>query len=114
MMSSITKEPWQFIAPELASGSHMIEVHAIGTTQMSTAVAITGDQGLPCTAAAGCGGTDVCVMGGCLAGLDAPSGIGVQCSKESDCISLTCVDGGETFKHCGATCDPGHREQLSR
>ena len=46
-------------------------------------------------------------MGGCLAGPDAPGGLGVQCSQDSDCISLTCADGGETFKHCGATCDPG-------
>ena len=106
-VESITMAPWQFIAPELASGSHMIEVHAIDTTQMSTTVAITVDQGPPCTAAAGCSGTDVCVMGGCFAGPDAPGGLGVQCSQDSDCISLTCADGGETFKHCGATCDPG-------
>ncbi len=107
MVSSVTAAPWQFVAPELSEGSHAIEVHAIDVTQMSTTVAITVDQGPPCTAAAGCTGHDVCVMGGCLAGPDEPGGLGVQCSSDTDCISLTCVDGGDQFEHCGAACDPG-------
>lgn len=106
-VEAITMPPWQFLAPALSNGSHTLEVHAIDVTQMSTTVAITVNQGPSCTAAAGCTGTDVCVMGGCLAGPDAPGGLGVQCAKESDCISLSCVDAGEMFKHCGAACDPG-------
>ncbi len=106
MVDQLTAEPWVFTAPVLGDGPHALEVHAIDKTQMSATVAITVNQGPPCTAAAGCAGTDVCVMGGCLPGPDEPGGLGAICQTAHECLSMSCANGGETFMHCVAPCDP--------
>lgn len=106
LADTATAAPWGFTAPDLAMGSHAIEVHAIDTTNMSTVVALSIDQGPACTAGGGCTGTDVCVAGGCIAGPEEPNGLGTICTSGAECISMTCADGGEQFKHCVAACDP--------
>lgn len=107
LADTLTAEPWVFTAPDLAQGPHAVEVHAIDTTNMSATTAISIDQGPACTASGGCAGTDVCVAGGCIPGPDEPGGLGSICHEAHECISLTCAEGGEMFKHCVATCDPG-------
>ena len=108
MVDQTAMAPYVFTAPaSLGDGAHAIEVHAIDTTMMSSVAAIDVTQGPPCTAAAGCEGTDVCVMGSCIAGPDQPGGLGDTCSENHECLSMVCADGGETFKHCVAACDPG-------
>ncbi|MEO6773602.1 MAG: Ig-like domain-containing protein [Kofleriaceae bacterium] len=107
MTDAISAAPWQFTAPMLADGAHTIEIHAIDTTQMSAMTSISVTQGPPCTAAAGCEGTDVCVAGGCIPGPDAAGGLGAICQTGGQCLSLQCASAGEAFMHCVAACDPG-------
>ena len=106
MTDAISAAPWQFTAPMLAEGPHAIEIHAIDTTQMSSMTSISVTQGPPCTAAAGCDGTDVCVDGGCIPGPDAAGGLGSICQSSDQCLSMQCASTGETFMHCVAGCDP--------
>jgi MYXO-CTERM domain-containing protein len=108
MVDAISGEPWQFTAPSLAMGAHAIEIHAVDATQMPAMTSITVTQGPPCTAAAGCEGTDVCVDGGCLPGPDEAGGLGVICQSGDQCLSLQCAAAGEQFMHCVAPCDPNH------
>jgi hypothetical protein len=99
-------EPYSFIAPaDLAIGSHMIEARAIDVQGTPGSAVITIDQGMPCTAAAGCEGTDVCVMGNCVAGPGQPGGLGAICQIDEECLSMMCADGGEPLKHCVESCD---------
>jgi len=105
MVDATTGAPWHFTAPMLADGAHTIEIHAIDTTQMAAMTSITVNQGPPCTAAAACEGTDVCVDGGCIAGPGAPGGLGSICQTGEQCLSMQCASAGETFMHCVAPCD---------
>lgn len=106
MTDAISAAPWQFTAPMLATGAHAIEIHAVDATQMPAMTSITVNQGPPCTAAAGCDGTDVCVAGGCIPGPDAAGGLGAICQAGDQCLSLQCASDGEQFMHCVAPCDP--------
>jgi len=72
---------------------------------MSAMTSITVNQGPPCTAAAGCDGTDVCVNGGCIPGPDVGGGLSSICQTADQCLSMQCASGGETFMHCVASCD---------
>ena len=94
-------------------GSHTIEVHAMDTTQMPAMTSITVTQGPPCTAAAGCEGTDVCVDGGCIPGPDAPGGLGAICQSGDQCLSLQCAT-RRRARSCTAwlACDPSSAAQL--
>jgi hypothetical protein len=102
----VMTEPYSFTAPaDLAIGTHTIEARAIDVQGTPGSATITIDQGEPCTATKGCDGTDVCVMGNCVPGPDQPGGLGVVCSRNEDCLSMVCADGGEPLEHCVETCD---------
>ncbi len=107
MVASTTEAPYELVAPDLPEGMHTLEAKAFdvqGTPATSEPVAI--DLGPPCTAAAGCEGTDVCVMGLCVAGPDAPGGLGVFCQADTECLSHHCVtDGASGEAYCVEGCD---------
>jgi hypothetical protein len=99
--------PYVFHAPTLDLGAHTIEVRAIDVTGMPASQSIAITQGPPCTDAAGCTGTDVCVSGNCIAGPAEPGGLGDTCLKNPECLSLICAAGpNDTLMHCVAECDP--------
>jgi len=91
---------------DVAEGPHEIEARAtdvqgvVGTTTLNIVM------GPPCTSAKGCTGDDVCVSGVCIAGPNAPGGLGSICQKETECLSHQCVDAGESQKHCAEACSP--------
>jgi hypothetical protein len=102
----VTAEPYSFTAPaDLAIGTHTIEARAIDVQGTPGSATITIDQGEPCTAAHGCEGTDVCVMGNCVPGPEQGGGLGVVCDRNTDCLSMMCADGGEPLEHCVEACD---------
>jgi hypothetical protein len=92
---------------DLPMGPHMLEARAFDVQDVMSSTTINVTQGPPCTASKGCTGSDVCVSGVCLPGPEEPGGLGDQCQQDAECLSQHCTDGGETFKHCTETCDPG-------
>ncbi len=102
-----TISPYKLIAPDLAEGPHTLEARAYdlqGTPATSAPVDI--DLGPPCTAVAGCEGKDVCVQGLCVAGPDAPGGLGYICQADTECLSGQCQTDGATGDHfCVESCD---------
>lgn len=88
----------------LAQGAHTLEARAtdvqgvVGTTTLNITV------GEPCTAAAGCSGVDVCVSGVCIPGPEEPGGLGDQCQRDTECLTLQCADAGEAQRYCTAAC----------
>ena len=63
-------------------------------------------MGPPCTASAGCEGTDVCLAGVCIPGPDAPGGLGYECSAATECLSRNCLKDGGSFGYCVEQCNP--------
>ncbi|HUS28745.1 MAG TPA: Ig-like domain-containing protein [Kofleriaceae bacterium] len=93
---------------DLSMGPHTLEARAYDVQDVMATTTISVNQGPPCTASKGCTGSEVCVSGICLPGPDEPGGLGDQCQSDAECLSQHCTDGGEKFKHCTETCDPGN------
>ena len=100
--------PFTVVAMDgIAEGPHMLEVRAVDIQGTPASVMLPITMGPPCTAAAGCEGTDVCVTGVCLPGPDAAGGLGYECSANTECIDRVCTkESGESFGHCTEPCDP--------
>jgi hypothetical protein len=96
--------PYWIAAPDLAEGPHTVEARAFDVQGTPASTTIDVDLGPPCTASKGCEGDDVCVMGGCVPGPDAPGGLGGYCAKDIECQSLTCVE-ASNGKACVEACD---------
>jgi len=107
VVTETTERPYKLIAPDLAEGPHTVEARAFdvqGTPATSNPVDV--DLGPPCTAAKGCDGTDVCVQGLCVAGPDAPGGLGHFCQADTECLSEKCTtDGATGDRFCTTGCD---------
>jgi uncharacterized protein (TIGR03382 family) len=73
---------------------------------MPASASISVTQGPPCTASTICKGDDVCVMGQCIPGPSVGGGLGAVCQGDAQCLEMQCANGGETFEHCVAPCDP--------
>lgn len=99
--------PYVIIAPDgIAAGPHTLEVRAVDVQGTPASTTIDIVMGPPCTASKGCTGDDVCVMGVCLAGPDAPGGLGAVCQANTECISRSCLANTEMERHCTEACDP--------
>jgi hypothetical protein len=103
-----SEEPFTIVAPDvIEQGPHAMELRAIDVQGTPGSTMLDIVMGPPCTAAAGCEGVDVCVMGVCLPGPDASGGLGYDCQANSECISRNCVKAsGEKIGHCVEMCDP--------
>jgi hypothetical protein len=98
--------PYQVSAPEsIGQGPHSVEVRAFDVQGTPAMASVEVDVGPPCTASKGCSGDDVCVMGVCLPGPDAPGGLGSFCNANTECLSNVCIgeEGGE--KACVEPCE---------
>ncbi|MEO8701699.1 MAG: Ig-like domain-containing protein [Kofleriaceae bacterium] len=97
---------FRIVAPDgIAEGPHAIEVRAIDIQGTIGSATSEIDMGPPCTAAAGCEGEDVCVMGGCVAGPDTPGGLGNFCQANTECLSNQCVADSAGDRFCTEPCD---------
>lgn len=98
--------PYRLTAPaDLAEGPHTVEVVAYDVQGTPGSATVEIELGPPCSASSGCEGTDVCVMGGCVAGPDAPGGLGAFCQANTECISNQCVADAAGERFCVESCD---------
>lgn len=102
-----TEAPFKIVAPlDLAQGPHTVEARATDIQDdVATSSAVAVDLGPPCTAADGCEGDDVCVMGLCVAGPGAPGGLGSGCQGSGECLSDNCVMDTTGAGYCVESCD---------
>lgn len=107
VVAESTTPPFKLVAPlDLAQGPYTIEARATDIQDDSaTSSSVDVVLGPPCTAAAGCEGEDVCVMGLCVAGPDTPGGLGFPCQGPGECISENCVMDTSGAGYCVESCD---------
>jgi hypothetical protein len=99
-------EPYRIAAPlDLPLGPHVVEAVAYDIQGTPGSSRIDVELGPPCTAASGCEGTDVCVMGGCVAGPDQPGGLGNFCQVDRECLSDLCAASTNGERFCVEACD---------
>jgi hypothetical protein len=105
MMQTKVAPPYSFTAPaSLADGPHRVSVLCATKEQAIARVNADVNVGQPCPCAqAGY----ICFDGACIAGPDAPGGVGATCANNEDCISGTCANDGTTSA-CVITCDPSN------
>ncbi len=98
--------PYQVAAPEsVEQGPHSVEVRAFDVQGTPAMASIEVNVGPPCTASKGCSGDDVCVMGVCLPGPEAPGGLGAFCQTNTECLSNVCIGEEGGAKACVEPCD---------
>ena len=101
------EEPYTIVAPDVVEqGPHVLEVRAVDIQGTPTSEMRDIIMGPPCTASAGCTGTDVCLAGVCTPGPDAPGGLGYECSANTECLSRNCLKTDGSFGHCVEQCNP--------
>lgn len=100
--------PYLLSAPlDLPEGEHTAEVIAYDVQSAVANASITVTVGPPCTQSSGCSGTDVCVMGVCLPGPDAPGGLGRDCDANTECLSNRCIGDSTGQSLCVESCTLG-------
>ena len=99
--------PYRLTAPDgIDDGPHTIEARAIDVQGVPASATVDVDMGPPCTAASGCTGDDVCVMGTCVPGPAVPGGLGDRCTANTECLAVQCVSDGHQ-QQCVENCDLG-------
>jgi uncharacterized protein (TIGR03382 family) len=102
--SSLTSSPYNFTTPMLVDGSHDISV-TCATNKLATATAeITIVVGQKCSNDQGCPDNDICYNSACIAGPNAPNGLGATCTSNDKCASGQCASDG-TMQVCVVPCD---------
>ncbi|MDQ3367817.1 MAG: Ig-like domain-containing protein [Myxococcota bacterium] len=105
-LAETQQPPYVIVAPDtIAEGAHTLEVKAFDVQGTSASATLDIVMGPPCTASKGCTGDDVCVMGVCLAGPNAPGGLGAICQGPTECISRQCLADRSGAMHCVEACD---------
>lgn len=95
--------PYEFQAPELANGPHLVEVKALDdvyTSAIATAQVLVGPA---CQADGDCAGGQVCAGQVCVSGPNVAGGLGTSCDTNSDCDSRICTD-TDTDRQCVLSC----------
>lgn len=100
--AKLTAPPFTFMAPAaIADGPHEISVLCATNKQAIATATADVNVGQPCPCAqAGY----VCFDGACIAGPEAPGGVGATCTTNGDCQSGTCASDGATMA-CVIPCD---------
>jgi len=104
--ATLTAAPFNFVAPStLKDGTHMISV-LCGTTKQAVATAtaniIIGEK---CSKDSDCTESGfICYEGACIAGPNAPGGLGTTCTTNGMCASGSCTSDG-TSSYCVVPCD---------
>jgi hypothetical protein len=105
LRSSLTTAPYHYTAPtSLKDGQHTVKVICAtklqATAQATAAVVI----GAPCQDDSNCPANYMCWSGACVAGPNAPGGLGAACTDSSQCVNGTCASDGNQML-CVISCD---------
>ncbi len=104
--ATLTAAPYTFNSPNtLQDGAHRIEA-TCATNQLAVASARADFLiGTGCTTATDCTMPGyICYDNTCIAGPDAPGGLGATCTTNSDCTSNSCAS-DDTNMYCVIPCD---------
>ena len=102
--ASLTAPPFNFMAPALPEGPHKISVLCASTKQAITTITHDVLVGTACVNGACSTPGYVCFDGACIAGPEAPGGLGAPCSGNADCLAGACASDGMTMA-CVIPCD---------
>ncbi|HEY5923943.1 MAG TPA: MYXO-CTERM sorting domain-containing protein [Kofleriaceae bacterium] len=103
--ASLTVPPFAFMAPaNIAEGPHKVTVLCATNEQAITVVNADVVVGTACNNGACAMPGYICFNGACIAGPEAPGGLGAACSSNADCISGACASDG-TLMTCVIPCD---------
>ncbi len=103
--ATLTTSPAKFTAPTtLKDGSHTISVLCATNLQAETTQMETVIVGEKCATDSDCMSNYICYQMACIAGPNAPGGLGDTCTKNSDCASGSCANDG-TMSACVVPCD---------
>jgi hypothetical protein len=103
--ATLTTSPAKFNASGLTDGQHVLSV-LCGTNKQAIATAtanvIVGEM---CSTDSDCAKAGfICYEQACIAGPDAPGGLGVTCTKNTDCAAGECANDGTT-QACVVPCN---------
>jgi hypothetical protein len=103
--SSLTAPPFTYATPAtLSDGPHKVSVLCATNKQAITTVNADVLVGAACVNG-GCAQPGyICWDGACVAGPDAPGGLGATCATNNDCIGGVCASDGSTMA-CVISCD---------
>jgi hypothetical protein len=104
--AALTSAPYTFTSPNtLQEGAHHIEAMCATTLQAVATARSDFLVGTHCATATECTMPGyICYDNTCIAGPDAPGGLGATCTVNSDCTSSSCAsDGTDSF--CVIPCD---------
>jgi hypothetical protein len=103
--ASLTAPPFTFMAPAtITEGPHRVSVLCATTQQAITIVTADVTVGNACVNGSCAQGGYICFNGACIAGPDAPGGLGATCADNSQCVSGACASDG-TVSACVIPCD---------
>ena len=103
--ATLTVPPFTFMAPAtLTEGPHTVSVLCATTQQAISIVTANVTVGTACVNNACSTPGYICFGGACIAGPDAPRGLGAPCNGSPDCVSGACASDG-TEMLCVIPCD---------
>lgn len=104
----LTAEPFTYTTPTtLTEGPHQVKVMCATKLQATATKTVTVLVGQPCDNGACATAGYVCFDGACIAGPEAPGGVGATCTTNADCIGGSCATDG-TESTCVIPCDLEH------
>ncbi|NVB78760.1 MAG: Ig-like domain-containing protein [Kofleriaceae bacterium] len=104
MLGSLTAPPYTFMVNALADGPHKIQVVCASKLQAISTATANILVGRACTDDAMCQENYFCWQGACVAGQDAPGGLGAACNDNPECVSGVCATDGDRSA-CIIGCD---------
>ncbi len=105
LKATLTAAPFTFTTSNtLTEGPHKIGVLCATTEQAITTKSIDVILGNPCTTDEQCPSGYICHDDACIAGPNAPGGLGATCTQNTDCKGGSCANDG-TQMLCTIPCD---------
>ena len=105
--ATLTAPPFNFTTPEtLAEGPHEVSILCATNLQAISTATANVVVGTACVNGACSQAGYICHNGACIAGPDAPGGLGATCTSNPDCISGSCASDGTTMA-CVIPCEVG-------
>jgi hypothetical protein len=103
--ATLTTAPYTYATQgSLAEGPHKVTVLCASNLQAITTVTADIVIGTACVDGGCAAAGYICFDGACIAGPDAPGGVGAACTTNGDCIAGSCASDGTTMA-CTIPCD---------
>lgn len=105
LKATLTAPPFTFTtSTSLPEGPHKVSVLCATDQQAIASKSVDVILGNPCTGDSQCQSGYICFDSACIAGPEAPGGVGATCGKNEDCKAGSCASDGE-ISACTIPCD---------